>query len=190
MMVKPILVFGYGNPSRGDDALGSELLESLKKNSVIRRDKIEFLTDFQLQIEHALDLEKRHMVLFADASVSCNGPFELHQLMPEHDLSYTTHAMSPAAVLQVYQSIKKEIPPPCFLLSIKAEQFELGEDLSIGAKQNLQVANDFAVQLLSNPSLNRWLELSYNPRKSSCSRFLAQSLDSTALRKNTRLTYG
>ena len=30
----------------------------------------------------------------------------------------------------------------------------------------------------------------YNPRKSSCSRFLAQSLDSTALQKNAHLTYG
>ena len=163
-MVKPVLVFGYGNPSRGDDGLGSELLENLKKNAVIRLDKIEFLSDFQLQIEHALDLEKRHMVLFVDASVSCNSPFELHQLKPEHDLSYTTHAMSPAAVLQVYQMIKKEIPPPCFLLSIKAEQFELGEDLSVGAKQNLQLAYDFAVRLLTNSSFAEWQKLSHNAR--------------------------
>jgi hydrogenase maturation protease len=164
MMVKPVLVFGYGNPSRGDDALGPELLENLKKNTIIKLDNIELLTDFQLQIEHALDLEQRHIVLFIDASVSCTTPFELHQLKPEHDLSYTTHAMSPAAVLQVYQAIKKEIPPPCFLLSIKAEQFELGEDLSIGAKQNLQLACDFAVRLLTNSSLAEWQKLSQNAR--------------------------
>ncbi len=164
MMVKPVLVFGYGNPSRGDDALGPELLDALQKNTAIKLNQIEFLTDFQLQIEHALDLEQRHIVLFVDASVSCAIPFELHHLKPERDLSYTTHAMNPAAVLQVYQTIKKEIPPPCFLLSIKAQQFELGEDLSIGAKQNLLLASDFTVQLLSNPSLNRWLELSHNAR--------------------------
>jgi hydrogenase maturation protease len=164
MMVKPVLVFGYGNPSRGDDALGPELLENIKKNTAIKLDNIELLTDFQLQIEHALDLEQRHIVLFADASVSCTTPFELHQLKPERDLSYTTHAMSPAAVLQVYQAIKKEIPPPCFLLSIKAEQFELGEDLSIGAKQNLQLACDFAVRLLTNSSLAEWQKLSQNAR--------------------------
>ncbi len=163
-MVKPILVFGYGNPSRGDDALGPNLLEYLKENTIIRLDNIEFLTDFQLQIEHALDLEQRHIVLFVDASVSCTASFELHQLQPERDPSYTTHALSPAAVLQVYQTIKKEIPPPCFLLSIKAEQFELGEDLSIGATQNLQLAGDFAVRLLTNSSLVEWQKLSHNAR--------------------------
>ncbi len=163
-MVKPVLVFGYGNPSRGDDALGPELLDALQKNTAIKLNQIEFLTDFQLQIEHALDLEQRHIVLFVDASVSCVTPFEWHQLKPERDLSYTTHAMSPAAVLQVYQAIKKEIPPPCFLLSIKAEQFDLGEDLSVGAKGNLQLACDFSVQLLSNPSLDRWIKLTRNAR--------------------------
>ena len=163
-MVKPILVFGYGNPSRGDDALGPELLESLQKNTVIRLDQIEFLTDFQLQIEHALDLEKRQLVLFVDASVSCTAPFELHQLKPERDLSYTTHAMTPAAVLLVYQSIKKEIPPPSFLLNIKADHFELGEDLGAGAKENLQHASDFAVRLLSHPSLVEWQKQSRHAR--------------------------
>ena len=37
-MVKPILVFGYVNPSRGDDALDSELLDFLQKHTVIRLD--------------------------------------------------------------------------------------------------------------------------------------------------------
>ena len=163
-MVKPILVFAYGNPSRGDDALGPELLDELQKNSIICLDHIEFLTDFQLQIEHALDLERRQLVLFADASVSCNAPFEFQQLKPERDLSYTTHAMNPAAVLQVYQLIKKEAPPPCFLLSIKAEKFELGEGLSVAAKDNLQRSVDFSGGLLSNPSLARWQEITRNAR--------------------------
>lgn len=163
-MAKPILVFAYGNPSRGDDALGPELLDEVQKNTIFCLEQVEFLTDFQLQIEHALDLEQRQLVLFADASVSCNAPFELHQLKPERDLGYTTHAMSPAAVLQVYQLIKKDAPPPCFLLSIKAEKFELGEGLSVSAKNNLQHAVDFVGGLLSSPLLARWQELTRNAR--------------------------
>lgn len=163
-MVKPILVFAYGNPSRGDDALGPALVDALQKKPDLGPDQIEFLTDFQLQIEHAMDLEQKQLVLFIDASVSGKAPFELHQLKPEHDHSYTTHAMSPASVLQVYQSIKKQTPPPCFLLSITAQQFELGEDLSVAAMHNLSLAYDFAVQLLNNPSLKRWQELSRNAR--------------------------
>ncbi|MEI6269855.1 MAG: hydrogenase maturation protease [Methylococcaceae bacterium] len=155
-MIKPVLLFGYGNLSRGDDALGPLLLEYVESHCNLK--DIEILSDFQLQIEHALDLESRSLVLFVDASVSCIGAIDFVQLEPARDDSYTTHTMSPAAVLDVYQSIKKQMPPPCFLLSIKAEKLELGEGLSAPAKNNLDQACQFAGQLLKNPDLNIWLQ--------------------------------
>ncbi|HEY8035710.1 MAG TPA: hydrogenase maturation protease [Methylobacter sp.] len=155
-MPKPVLLFGYGNLSRGDDALGPLLLEYAENHCDL--DAIEILSDFQLQIEHALDLENRRLVLFVDASVACASAFDFALLKPAKDKSYTTHAMSPAAVLDVYQSIKNEAPPPCFLLSIKAEQFELGDGLSTNAENNLTQACSFAGRLLSNPDLDFWLK--------------------------------
>lgn len=153
-MVKPVLLFGYGNLSRGDDALGPLLLEYIE--GIANLDTIEILTDFQLQIEHALDLENRELVLFVDASVSCDNAFDFTELEPARDKSYTTHAMSPAAVLDVYQEIRKQTPPPCFLLSIKGEAFELGEALSANAEQHLAQACQFAGQLLSNLDSAIW----------------------------------
>ncbi len=155
-MIKPILVFGYGNLSRGDDALGPLLLEYVENHCDLKN--IEILSDFQLQIEHALDLEKRALVLFVDASVSCTDPFDFSIIKPAKDKSYTTHAMSPAAVLDVYQSIKKHSPPPCFLMSIKAEKLELGEGLSTPAKHHLDKACQFTKQLLKHPDLKVWLQ--------------------------------
>lgn len=155
-MAKPVLLFGYGNLSRGDDALGPLLLEYAEIHCDL--DAIELLTDFQLQIEHALDLENRNLVLFVDASVACVDAFDFSVLEPARDKSYTTHAMSPAAVLDVYQSIKKQTPPPCFLLSIKAEKFELGDGLSANAKTNLVEACSFTGRLLSNPDVDFWLK--------------------------------
>ncbi len=155
-MLKPVLLFGYGNLSRGDDALGPLLLEYAESHCGL--DEVEVLTDFQLQIEHALDLENRRLVLFVDASVACVDAFDFTVLEPARDKSYTTHAMSPAAVLDVYQSIKNQTPPPCFLLSIKAEQFELGDGLSANAETNLVEACSFAGRLLSNPDLGFWLK--------------------------------
>ena len=155
-MVKPVLVFGYGNPSRGDDALGPLLLDYIESRCDLTG--IEILSDFQLQIEHALDLENRSLVLFVDASVAGVGAFNFARLTPARDKSYTTHIMSPAAVLDVYLSIKKQTPPPSFLLSIKAEKFELGAALSASAENNLEQASLFAGQLLQNPDLNAWLE--------------------------------
>lgn len=155
-MAKPVLLFGYGNLSRGDDALGPLLLEYAETHCGL--DAIEILSDFQLQIEHALDLENRRLVLFVDASVACANAFDFTVLEPARDESYTTHAMSPAAVLDVYQSIKKQTPPPCFLLTIKAEQFELGDGLSANAETNLVEACSFAERLLNNPDPDFWLK--------------------------------
>ncbi len=156
-MSKPILVFGYGNLSRGDDALAPLLLEQLEN-----KEGIEILNDFQLQIEHALDLENRSQVLFIDASVNCQTAFNFVELQPIKDKSYTTHAMSPAALLQVYQTIKHQSPPPCFLLSIQGLSFELGEGLSSKAAENLSLAVTFSQQLLDNPNLDFWSQQTGN----------------------------
>jgi hydrogenase maturation protease len=153
-MVKPVLLFGYGNLSRGDDALGPLLLEYVESHFDLT--DIDLLTDFQLQIEHALDLENRQLVLFIDASVACQKAFDFTELEPSKDNSYTTHAMSPAAILSVYQSIKKQSPPPCFLLGIKGESFELGEGVSANAQTNLTAACEFVERLLDYQSPDAW----------------------------------
>lgn len=153
-MIKPVLVFGYGNLSRGDDALGPLLLEYVESHCDLKN--IEIQSDFQLQIEHALDLDNRSFVLFVDASISCVSEFDFTMLVSARDKSYTTHAMSPAAILEVYQSIRQQTPPPSFLLSIKAEKFELGEGLSTVAENNLHQACLFACYLLQNPDVKVW----------------------------------
>ena len=125
---RPILVFAYGNPSRGDDALGPsmyELLEEQQRQAGMLSD-VALLTDFQLQIEHATDLQHRQRVVFIDASLTASPPYELDPVLPEQDISYTTHAMSPAAVLSVYQQIHRRPPPTTYILSIRGYAFELG----------------------------------------------------------------
>ena len=157
--VRPLLVFAWGNPSRGDDALGPALLELL----ACRQEKgdfsnVELLTDFQLQVEHALDLQGRQRVLFIDASVSAQAPCALSALQPERDTSYTTHAMSPAAVLAVYEQINDEAPPPAYMLSIRGYEFELGQSLTPQACVNLQDAFPIACEFLQgecNPTFSR-----------------------------------
>ena len=141
-MTAPTLIFGWGNPSRGDDALGPLFLERLAVLSAEHPEwgEIECLTDFQLQVEHALDLRSRARVLFVDASVNTPAPFTFSKLQPARDASFTTHAMTPEAVLQVYQDIEGQLPPPSWLLSIRAYQFELGDALSSAAQENLAAA--------------------------------------------------
>lgn len=139
--IAPLLVLGWGNPSRGDDALGPLFVERL---SSLLRDacagSVEFLTEFQLQVEHALDLAGRKRVLFVDASLGCEAPFEVTVLQPSRDASFTTHAMSPEAVMQVFRQLHGTLPPPCTLLAIRGKRFELGEPASDTALANLALA--------------------------------------------------
>jgi len=155
------LILAVGNPSRGDDALGPLFLERLAelRGQCDKNDDIELLTDFQLQIEHAVDLEGRALALFVDASVSCPPPFQFTRLQPARDTSYTSHALSPAAVLHVYQQINRVPPPPAFQLAIRGEYFELGEPLSVPAEANLAAALVFADQLLAMPRIEIWQQL-------------------------------
>ena len=153
--VRPVLVFAWGNPSRGDDALGPALLEMLaSRQAQGELAGVELLTDFQLQVEHALDLQGRERVLFIDASVSTQAPCELHPLQAERDASYTTHAMSPGAVLAVFEQINDGPPPPAFMLSIRGYEFELGQPISQQARANLQEACAQACEFLNKPALS------------------------------------
>lgn len=148
-MSKPILLFGFGNPSRGDDAVGPLLIDCLQHH--VDHQQVDLLTDFQLQVEHVLDLQHRQLVIFADAAVDQSEPFLLTPLEARQDNSYSSHAMSPQALLLVYQNVTGYSPPPSYLLSIAAESFELGENVSVAASRNLREACDFIEQLLAKP---------------------------------------
>lgn len=144
------LVFGYGNPSRGDDAIGPEFVRRLEAEAAAHPEwgAVEFLTDFQLQVEHALDLEARDRVLFVDASVSAPPPFSLDRLEPRDDLTHTTHSVSPAAVLHVYRRVVGGEPPPAWMLAIRGSRFELGEPMGAAASVHLDAALARVVQLM------------------------------------------
>jgi len=132
----PILIIGIGNPSRGDDALGPMLIEHLE---ALALPDVELITDFQLQVEFALDLQARQKVIFVDASLNAAPPFTFTPVVAAEDTSYSSHALSPSAVLHAYQKLFGE-PPPSSVLAIRGEAFELGEGLSEAAKTHLEAA--------------------------------------------------
>ncbi len=136
------LVFAVGNPSRGDDALGPLLIERLEQRSATVHAlpvELVLLTDFQWQVEHALDLQGVDVAIFADASVSGGQSFEIARLTPKFDASYSTHALSPACVLAVAAQLGQELPQ-AWVLSMPGRDFELGAPLSAGARSALDQA--------------------------------------------------
>ena len=149
--VEPLLVFGWGNPSRGDDALGPLLVEQLAEQArhLLPAGQLACLTDFQLQVEHALDLVGRQRVLFVDAAQDLDQPFNVRPLQPARGAGISSHAIAPEAVLQVYQDLYGE-PPASTLLAIRARSFSLGEAPSKEALTDLAQALAWAKTWLTN----------------------------------------
>lgn len=137
-MAAPVLIFAIGNESRGDDALAPLLLRGLAGTLGAQ---VEALEDYQLQVEHVTDLAGRERVLFVDADISCAEPFHLSRIVPEKDSSYTSHAMTPHAVLHAYRQVYGEDAPAAYLLRVRGYGFELGEPLSDRAAANLAAAS-------------------------------------------------
>jgi len=135
--VAPFLVIGIGNPSRGDDAIGPLAIERL---AALDLPDTELLTDFQLQIEHALDLVGRRQVIFIDAAASGAEPFVFEPLSPAHDTGPLSHALPPAAVLAAYHHVSTTPPPAAFVLAVRGYEFGLGVAPSDVAVANLDAA--------------------------------------------------
>lgn len=149
--VRPVLVFGYGNPSRGDDALGPLLIECLEgRQRTGGLEEVHLLTDFQLQVEHALDLQGRDQVIFVDAAAEGSEPFALTRIHPEPAVGYSTHAMTPGAVLRIFEQVTRKSAPLARLLAIRGYCFDFGESLSDAASANLRKAIDVLLPLVRN----------------------------------------
>jgi hydrogenase maturation protease len=133
----PVLVLAVGNPSRGDDALGPELAARIEAAAL---SGVEVITEFQLQVENALDLVGRQRVIFVDAGTGTPGPFELRRATANPDFLHTSHALSPEAVLATYQRVTQEEPPEAWVLCVRGESFELGEGLSDVAAAHAEAA--------------------------------------------------
>ncbi|POZ60135.1 hydrogenase maturation protease [Chromobacterium alticapitis] len=136
-----VLVLGFGNPGRGDDAIGPLLIERLQ-GWLLEQNmaEVEALTDMQLNIEHALDLAGRRRVLFIDAALNGAEPFACAAVTAADDASYTTHAVSPAALLAICERVAGKPAPRAELLAIPGERFGLGEALSAGAAERTERA--------------------------------------------------
>lgn len=147
-----LVIFAVGNPSRGDDALGPLLMAELETQSL---PGVTLVTDFQLQIEHALDLDGHDLALFIDAGTGTPAPFDFYEVSASTGMSITTHALTPSAVLQVHAQLRP-VTPPAFVLCIRGDHFELGEGPGEAARTHLQAARAHLAECLALPDALAW----------------------------------
>ncbi len=151
-----VVVFGWGNTSRGDDAIGPLLLADLEAAAL---PGVETIEDFQLQIEHALDMVGADLVLFLDAGTQTPAPYVFYEAQPEGTFTASTHALLPEAVLAVYRQVHGAEPPPAFVLCVRGESFGLGELMTDVATQRLQTVMPLVRDLCGRPEAAHWRSL-------------------------------
>ena len=135
------LVLGWGNPGRGDDGLGPEFvnqIECLNLPGVVTD------SDYQLQVEDAAEVARYRRVLFVDADRRGAAPFWLERLQPrEGGLSFSTHSVSPGALLAMVRDLF-QARPEAWILGIRGYKFDaFDENLSARARANLDEAVEY-----------------------------------------------
>jgi len=141
----PVVVFAIGNESRGDDALGPALAARAR---LAERAELALVVDYQLQIEHAMELAGRRLAVFVDAGHRTPAPFELKRVSPSPRYLHTTHALPPEAVLETARRMGIALPD-AWVLCVRGERFELGEGLSEPAQAHLHAAAAALGELLA-----------------------------------------
>jgi len=132
-----VLILGWGNPGRGDDGLGPEFVRAFDQLSL---PGVTAESDYQLQVEAASEVAGCQEVLFVDADRRGPEPFWIERLSAEAGLSFSTHSVSPAAILALARDLF-QAEPQAWLLGIRGYEFdEFGERLSCRARANLEQA--------------------------------------------------
>ena len=121
-----VLVIGYGNTLRGDDAVGPILAERLRGE--LRTEGILVLTCHQLTPELASDVAACERVIFIDASTEVPaGEIECRPLTPlPCDAASLVHTMSPEQLLALAQLVYG-CAPQATLVSVGALRFDFGD---------------------------------------------------------------
>ena len=147
-----LTVLAWGNASRGDDAIGPLLAERLRARMPPGLSVIE---DHQLNIEHVTDLDSDGAALFIDASVEITEGYRLQRIGPDDDGNFSTHAISPQALLNVFERATGQPAPESWLLHVAARDFELGSPPGDVATAAIEAADQFLQDLLERPT-SQW----------------------------------
>ncbi len=142
-----VLLYGYGNPGRGDDGLGPALAAAIEAMAM---PGIDVDANYQLTVEDAAEMGRYAAVVFADAATEGPSPFWFSRIDDSSigRLGWTSHSVSPVQVVALARDLFGS-KVAAYALGIRGYAFgELDEGLSAPAKDNLGQAVAFARRAL------------------------------------------
>src|SRR5262249_14528609 len=149
------LVIGCGSELRGDDAVGLRVAEQLARRT--HRD-LDVQTVHQLTPELADSLAEARVVVFIDAAPGEAEPC-MRPVAPAAYAPALAHAAGRGWLVALTQALHGRCAP-CWLLAVPATDFEIGAELSAGARAAMHAALDLIGPLLEDRADVPWCRLS------------------------------
>ena len=151
---KRVLVVGYGNPLRGDDALGWEIAGRLA--TAIHDETVEVLAVSQLTPELSELISEVELVVFIDASlVGQPGSWKCQTVDPNPRSSPALgHHLTPMGLLAYAQAIFKA-SPRALLVSVAGDSFDCCRELTPSVAAALPAVERFVRGQIAGSKLAR-----------------------------------
>lgn len=132
---KRILVIGFGNSLRGDDAVGRRVVEQVSRE----RPNLVAMSVTQLVPELATLVASAWATIFVDASVDASSGVEVRELTPACPLTRGMHVTGPRELLALARSCYCHAPM-AWLVAVPARKFGYSEKLSAEAEVHVAAA--------------------------------------------------
>ena len=135
-----ILIVGYGNPLRSDDAIGQQVAQTLKER--LTRSDVQIQIVYQLTPELVESVSQARTVVFIDARVDGEPGEVISETIEVQPASGAfTHNVTPASLLAAAHELYGALPTG-LLISIVGASFEYGTQLSALLNQRLPSITD------------------------------------------------
>lgn len=123
-----VLVIGYGNVLRGDDALGLRVVEALKQS--VDPAIVELMELQQLAPELAETFSHFELLILVDASM-IGEPGTLHsrRVLPKPGPRAESHIVDPASLLNLAANLYHHAPRS-FVVTVTGEDFSFTNEMS------------------------------------------------------------
>jgi hydrogenase maturation protease len=123
-----VLILGYGNTLRRDDGAGCAVADLVRGWA---RPGVRSLSVFQLTPELGSDLSSSRLAVFVDARPDCpSDGIRVERVFPLDEGSFSLmHGITPRSLASLSLAVYGRCPP-CWMVSIPAVDFSLGEGLS------------------------------------------------------------
>lgn len=131
-----LLVIGYGNTLRSDDAAGRRVAEAIEQ---LRLAGVRVLSCDLLTPELAEPIAQARKVVFVDASVETRGTVQMLELTPKESSEILAHTADPRALLALARDAFGHAPLAWWVI-IPVESLAIGEELSAKANAGIQEA--------------------------------------------------